>query len=125
MSSGVDKYTSAPALLSSAPKSSSSFSDGPQKPDMDVVDYPTQSLIERLCRDYERDGVAPYWNCLRKELNKLDGISKPDMDVVDYPTQSLIERLCRDYERDGVAPYWNCLRKELANIGITSTGKTF
>ena len=44
-----------------------------KKPNMDVVDFETQYHIERLCRTSERDGVVPFWNCLRKEL-KIIGI---------------------------------------------------
>lgn len=89
-----------------------------QKPDMDAVDFSTQSHIERLCMDYQRQGIPPYWDCLRNELSKLEGVSKPNMDVVDFSTQSLIERRCMDYEREGVIPFWDCLRRELKSIGI-------
>lgn len=89
-----------------------------QKPDMEVVDVSTQLHIERLCMDYQLQGIPPYWDCLRKELSKLEGVSKPDMDVVDVSTQLLMERRCMDYQSEGVIPYWDCLRKELSSIGI-------
>lgn len=122
MSSNADTASLSPKTQnSSVVQSASSSPDTITKPNMDALDISTQLIVERLCRDFEQDGLAPYWNCLRKELKKLEGISKPNMDAFDINTQLIMERRCRDFEQDGVIPFWNCLRKEIASVGISST----
>ena len=111
-----------------------------EKPDLDVLDVETRIHIKDLCSDVKDDGVVPYWNCLRKELNKI-GVtppeipistkqtvqstikepvdeetvftSKPDMSGLSELDTLIIDSNCEWYKGFGIQSYWRCLDDQI------------
>ena len=92
-----------------------------KKPNMRHLTGFQNSSIEKTCKtakDYQ--GPADYYQCIRKELNKLRDISKkPNMRYLTEFQNRSIEKTCKtakDYQ--GPADYYQCIQKELSKLSI-------
>lgn len=80
-----------------------------EKPDLTHLDYETKSIIEMKCILTQREGVVPYWNCLRDELKTIGKENNKKEEVI-IVKKELKKKKTQEENKDGKVKFiqWKC-----------------